>query len=94
VDSIESIGNLANYDAVQSFEHDPNATDSPASNDVPDGTAVVVQASLDNDSASYVEVGEHELSPGDNIDLRVSNTDKIPVSAPTTGDVVNITWEA
>jgi hypothetical protein len=94
VDSIESIGNMANYDAVQSFEHDPNSEASPASNEVPDGTAVVVQASLDNDSASYVEVGEHELGPGDSIDVRVTNTDKIPVSAATNGDVVNITWEA
>jgi hypothetical protein len=94
VDQIDSIGNLQNHDAVQSFTHDPNTDGSVPSNDVPPGIEVVVQASLANDSASHVEVGNHELGPGDSISLRVTNTDKIDVSAPTTGDVVNITWEA
>lgn len=94
VDSIESIGNLENHDAVQSFTHDPNADGSVPSNDVPPGIEVVVQASFSNDSSSHVKVGNHELGPGDAITLRVTNTDVIDVSAPTTGDVVNITWEA
>ena len=94
VDEIASVGNLQNHDAVQSMTHDPNTDGAVASNDVPPGIEVVVQASLANDSASHVEVGNHELAPGDAIALRVTNTDAIDVSATTAGDVVNLTWEA
>lgn len=95
VSSIESLGNLANHDSVQSFTHDPNTDGTTLpSNDVPPGITVNVQASLANDSASHVEVGNHELGPGDSVSLRVTNTDVISVTAATSGDVVNVTWEA
>lgn len=95
VGQIDSLGNLENHDSVQSFTHDPN-TDGTSlpSNDVPHGIEVLVQASLSNDSASHVEVGNHELGPGDVVSLRVTNTNVIDVTAPTSGDVVNVTWEA
>lgn len=94
VGEIESLGNLQNHDNVQSFTHDPNADGTPESNEVPPGIEVAVQASYANDPDSLVRVGQHELGPGDSISLRVTNTDVLDVSAPTAGDVVNVTWEA
>lgn len=94
VGSIESVGNLANHDTVQSLTHDPNSDGSLPNAEVPPGIEVVVQASLENASDSYVTVGQHELGPGDSISLRVTDPAEIPVEAATDGDVVNLTWEA
>lgn len=92
VGEIESLGNLQNHDAVQSFTYDPNEATNPPSNEVPPGIEVAVQASYANENA--VRVGRHELGPGDAISLRITNTDVLDVTAPTAGDVVNVTWEA
>lgn len=88
----------ANKDSITTFDHTTSGTQAEAlaSNAVPDGTKVLVQAKSDNSGSVYVGNSTTqviELSADQSITLEVSNTDLVHVQTPTAGDGVNVLFE-
>jgi hypothetical protein len=89
---------LGNWSGLGAFEHQTSSTSAEQldSNSVPNGVEVVVQAQTTNSGSVFVGNSTNqpiELSKGSHVSLNVTDTDKIHVQTPNSGDGVGVLFE-
>lgn len=89
---------VENQGSLTAFEQSTGGTDAEAlaSNAVPEGVDVVVQAKADNSGAVYVGDGTTQsirLAPEQSLSLAVTDTGLVYIQTPTAGDGVNVVFE-